>query len=224
MSADSETIASIAARQRKEAILASAEAQSQAERHAKDVDAVLRKLADALGCLQMPTEAGLRIHVESKGITPGLVSRLRVSIARLPQWLAFPIVVCDVTAWHVGDEVRIFLSVSHPSIDTAFGKALAEARDDGADQDKVIAAFKRIAAESINASGSVSYTLPHWYSFVGRKLGWLLALAVYLSSVAMGGWTGVLLGWIPAAVAYVFARWLWVPAAIGLIAWARTLG
>ncbi len=217
MESDAETIAAQMRALEQEATESRSTADNVA---AQEVDRLLNGIHTQLVALKGERAGGVRIYCKQVRGTDARLTALKVHIGTEPVWLSRPILSCSITV-SPGASGMPFLQnirIDYPREDA--DPLLAELNAAISKYEKVTPTppeladrVRVLAAVCINLKPSHSWSPPLWYLTIGGAIGALLAVAVYLLCAFSGGLWGIFLGWIPALIAWVTARYLWLPAA-----------
>jgi hypothetical protein len=213
---DSKSIEELAAQLRDKATAEEAERQESAQRGVNSVDKCLTEIRQQLVDLAALPAGGVRIYVGDEKNAGGKLTGLRVDVALHSRLLARPFATLNVTAYGDTEETGAAtptMSLTWPKRETSLGIALAASRSElrSTGNERVVDEVKLLAAECLSRKSDSDTSLPRWYEAMGTLLGWPVALLVYLAASLAGGFWGVLLGWIPAWIAFALSRALWLP-------------
>lgn len=204
---------------------AHAEATTAAEneqRAAIAIDACMMAARIEIEALRSEPMGGLSLMLQEQKGSDGRLRGVTVDIGRLPTWVCRPMVTCSISGWYregCGSALPI-VQLEHPcSEGNVFACALRDALNQQSRSGTDV--LRVVVAMCMNEQ--TTYSLPAWYWVVGEILAWPLAITVFLVLAVGGGLWGVLLGWIPATLAYYAARSLWCPVLI-LAIWAAQRG
>ena len=212
------SIEDIAARLKAEAAARESIALSQAAQNGQEVVACLEQVRRSLDELRAMPSGGIRIYLRTLRNSKGSPAEIRVSISSSPPWICRPFAICSVTAWTQGDSGGAVpaIRLDAPDFDAELSRAWRDACKGltGQGPGRVAEEVKLLAAECLFRRATLQTHAPDWYRTIGVVLAWPLAIVLYaLSCFGFGVW-GFLLGWIPAWLAFTFARFLWLPALV----------
>lgn len=210
---DSDDIAAIAVRRADERREDASRRATEADRARKMASTRLRAAEARIRALEVPR--GLRLYTALKAPHNGWAEEtLTVEISTRHRWLMRPLVTCSVTANGGSEALNLVL----PHQGTDWRRRLDELVRATPSTNDCVDVIKVLAAECLVQSDTVPYGLPAWYATVGNMTGWPLAALTWVVAAYLGGFAGVLLGWLPAWLALALTRRLW-PIAIALAIW-----
>jgi hypothetical protein len=178
---------------------AAAELNREAVREAMTADAKqrLQELAHEL-------RGTVNLYVEKDG-----AHRLLVSVSRTSPWILRPYkqVVIEPSEAESGYRLSGRINAGEGGVFSVDG---------------VISICKSMASEFLIKRSSAPYEPPDWYTKAGMAMGVPAFVLVWLLLALVGGWLGLLMGWLPGLIALMLARALWLPGVLLLAGLAVT--
>jgi hypothetical protein len=152
---------------------------------------------------------------------------IRISISKYPMWMLRPHATYRIVS---SDYPEHGFKIAPFVTPTVLAELLGKEKTIG-DYARESRSFEDELAEAIEGVVSVIHETtahllsdgmdrcrpPNWYWKAGGIFGWPLAAATWIALALTGIW-GIALGWIPAWLVLLMARWAWLPA-LFVIVW-----
>ena len=162
------------------------------------------RLADAAADLRKVVSIGLRTEGE------GLQRELVLSVFKLPPWICRP--YAEVRIRPIpdprGDSSPRFTVTNYIS-----GQLIKASTSD-----EVVNLLEEVCALVVGRK-LPAWRPPNWYVQFGALAAWMIAAAVWLLFVLVGGWVGFFIGFPVAWLARVASRILWLPMILAALVW-----